>query len=214
VAISRLGFQEFNTATDPGALSCTVPSNTDCIVFAGAYYDSTPGLVSVDLDGSASFTVDVSLTGTGGDQVGIAHLFQAVSAGAHTVNVNWNNALDYVGRLYVVYYSGVDSVGLRDSDGGATNSLTLTTIAGDVVFAVAALDATPTWTNATVFDDTVGGGGIHGTVADMTADGVSETISVTEASTGLGAIVLRPSSGVAAASFVFNYSPMKSMIVR
>jgi len=194
VAISRLNYQRFTDSTDPAALSITVPSGTDAVVFIAGYYDSD-GLTSVDIDGTLTFTVDVSQSSGSNDSCAIAHYLGSVSAGAHTLNVNWASSRDYVGGLYVIYYSGVDSTGLRDSDStsGGT-SLTFTTEVGDVVIVGGGNDADPSFTNATEINYTFGGG-MGAFIADMTADGTSETISITGASAiGWGGIVLRMAS--------------------
>lgn len=210
MAIERLNYQRFTDATDPAALSVTIPSGTDCIVFAAAYYDSD-GLTSVDLDGSSSFTINVAYGGgSGRDCVSLAHLFVSGVSGSHTINVNWASSRDYTGGLYVIYYSGVRSSGLRDSDSIDGNSLTLTTVSGDRVVAVAALDMAATWTNCTEIDDTYGNG-IYGTIADMTADGTSEVISVTDANTALAALVLIPSAAASGNPWYYYAQQLRSL---
>jgi len=210
MAIDLLNYQRFTDATDPAALSVTIPSGTDCIVFAAAYYDSD-GLTSVDLDGSSSFTIDFAYSGGGGrDCVSMAHLFVSGVSGSHTVNVNWASSRDYVGGLYVIYYSGVSSSGLRDSDSIAGASLTLTTMTGDRLVAVAALDGSATWTNCTEIDDTWGGS-LQGTIADMTADGTSEVISINDLNTALAALVLIPSATASGNPWYYYAQQLRSL---
>lgn len=197
MAISRLNYQRFTDSTDPAAISITVPSGTDAIVFVAGYYDSD-GLVSVDIDGSLSFTIDFSQVSSGdADSAAIAHYLGTVSAGGHTLNVNWGSSRDYVGGLYVIYFSGVDSVGIRDTDNtqSASATLTFTTAVGDVVIVGGGTDVDPTVSNATKINYTLNSG-MGAFIAELTADGTSEAIGVSSAANeGWGGIVLRMASG-------------------
>lgn len=179
--------------------SVTIPSNTTAIVLVSASYGFYSGnpLVSayLDLETDQNFTVDANIDGTNDAGIGIGHLFSPNATGAQSINVTVG-AHGYVGHLYIVYYSGTATDGLRDSDAVESTSVTFTTVSGDkaVVCAVDVDNTSISWTNATEFDETAAPASYGIAIADMTADGVSETISTSGSSVALAGIVLKPGS--------------------
>ena len=198
MAIARLtGTQTFHGNDTATEREITVPAGTTCVVVAiTGYHDVT--LTSVNMDGTASFTIDVAPAPNASvNNVYLAHYINAsLTTGSRTLNINWSGEPSYV-QYSVIYYSGVDTTTTtaRDADsssGDSPPSVTVTTVSGDVCVGVAAVDGNVTWTNATSFIEATARAVRH-EVADMTADGTSETIAITQnyGADSLGVIVLR-----------------------
>ncbi len=196
MAIAQEGsLQKSSSAADPLAWNVTIPAGANCVVFASGYYDgANDDLVSVDIGGTQSFTVDFNASGsTGYDMASMAHIVRNdLSTGAVTINVDWDSTRDYVGQHYLLFLSGVQTGNPRDvkSQQSSSPSLSFTTEPDDWVVCIAALDMSPTWTNCTgLASDVVA---LYASIARLIADGSSETIAVTAASTAWGGIVLIP----------------------
>jgi len=195
--ITRLGYQERELADDESeiAWSVTIPANTTAIVVVSstyAFYSGNP-LVSANLNGTQSFSVDVNINPASTTGAGIGHLFSPSSTGNQTINLVVG-AHGYAGYLYVVYYGGTATDGLRDSDAIGGTSLTLTTQSGDYVVS-AACDADNTsisWTNATEIDEYAAPAAFGIAIAETEADGTSEQVSTSGTNVGLVSIVLKP----------------------
>lgn len=203
MAIARLsGAQSFDDNDAATEREITVPAGTTCVVVAITGYNDVT-LTSVNMDGTASFTIDVAPNASVND-VYLAHYINAsLTTGTRTLHINWSGSPSYV-QFSIVYYSGVDTTTTtaRDADsssGDSPPSVTVTTVSGDVCVGVAAADDNVTWTNATSFIEATARAVRH-EVADMTADGTSETIAITQnyGSDSLGVIVLRMGGGGAA----------------
>lgn len=199
--ITREGYEEraLSDSETNFSWSVTIPSNTTAIVLVSASYGFYSGnpLVSayLDLESDQNFTVDANIDGTNEAGVGIGHLFSPNATGAQSINVTVG-AHGYDGYLYIVYYSGTATDGLRDSDAVQATSVGFTTVSGDKVVTCALdVDNTSiTWTNATEFDEYAAPASYGIAIADMTADGVSETISTSGSSVVIAGIVLKPGS--------------------
>lgn len=199
MAIAQVGtVQKSSDRSDPFQWNVTIPDGTTCIVFAASYYDGTgDDLASVDIGGSQVFTVAFNASGsTSFDMASMAVISRAdLTTGAAQININWDSARDYVGQLYLLFLSGVDtSDPLRDSDSqqSLSPSLTFTTVSGDWVVCTACVDATIDWSNYTSeLSEDVSPPGLYGSIMYLLADGVSETIGVTAINTGWGGIVLK-----------------------
>lgn len=194
--ITRESFAEH--ALDAGdnsyAWSVTIPANTTAIVMVATGYGWTANPVtSANLNGTQSFTVDVNLYTNAARGVGVGHLFSPGATGAQTINVTIG-AHGYGVYVWLIFYSGTATDGLRDSDTSATTSIALTTTSGDMVVACA-IDEENTaisWTNATEIDEYAAPASYGNAIAQLTADGVSETVSTSGSNVNMGAIVLKP----------------------
>lgn len=195
-SLTREGYQEYkhDSGETAYAWNVTIPSNTTCIVLTvGGYsvYSGNP-LESANLNGTQNFTVDQNADNSGGVSVGVAHLFSPGATGSQTINFT-TGSYGYDAYVYVIYYSGTATDGLRDSDGGVTNSLTLTTVSGDAVVSVSVREeSTIDFTNATEIDENYLDYGATVGIAETSADGVSETVGTNGAV--LASIVLKPAS--------------------
>lgn len=189
----------------PASFSVTIPAGTDVIVLINAGWNFDLSGASL---GAQNFTIDhESEQGGTNDDIAVAHLFSPSSTGAQTISVSYSSPNGYNSRIYAIYYSGVDTTGLRDSDIADGYSLTLTTTSGDMVVSGAVADAEISWTNATEIasgDATSVG---DTSVAQTSADGASEIVSCTNSATGICALVLIPESEGGGASPVplFDY---------
>jgi len=195
--ITRLGYQERELADSETeiAWSVTIPANTTAIVVVSstyAFYSGNP-LVSANLNGTQSFSVDANINPASTTGAGIGHLFSPSSTGNQTINLVVG-AHGYAGYLYVVYYGGTATDGLRDSDAIGGTSLTLTTQSGDyVVSAACDWDNTSiSWTNATEIDEYAAPAAFGIAIAETEADGTSEQVSTSGTNVGLVSIVLKP----------------------
>jgi len=197
--ITREGFAErvLSDSETEIAWTVTIPASTTAIVItshACAFWSGNP-LVSADLNGTQNFTVDANIDPASDAGVGIGHLFSPGSTGLQTINVTVGSH-GYEGYLYVIYYSGTATDGIRDSDAVGGTSLTLTTQSGDMVVS-AATDADNTsisWTNATEIDEYAAPATYGIAIAQTAADGTSETVSTSGSNVGLVAIVLKPAA--------------------
>jgi hypothetical protein len=196
-------YQALTSGTTEYDISATIPAGTSAIVVAVSNYSFYSGnpLVSAALDPTGSntaFTVDQNLDPASDLGVGIGHLF-TTTTGAKTIRVTTGSFGADGGRIYLVYYSGTASDGLRDSDVATSGAITLTTSAGDVVVTAAMTDddTSITFSNATKFTSSefTTGAGNRGAIAYTTADGASETVSVSTSTVySLASIVLKPGS--------------------
>lgn len=197
--IAREGYQEraLSDSETSFAWSVTIPANTSAIVItahAYSFYGGEP-LVSANLNGTQNFTIDNSIDPASDAGVGIGHLFSPASTGVQTVNIVVG-AHGYAGYLWIIYYSGTATDGLRDNDEIGGTSLTLTTQAGDYVVS-AATDGDNTsisWTNATEIDEYAAPAAYGMAIAETVANGITEQISTSGSNVGLVAIVLKPGS--------------------
>lgn len=197
--IKRESYQERALSSSETEIewSVTIPANTTAIVITVHCYVFWSGnpLVSADLNGTKNFTVDANIDPASEAGVGIGHLFSPGSTGSQTINIVVGSH-GYDGYLYVIYYSGTATDGIRDSDAVGGTSLTLTTQSGDMVVA-AATDADNTsisWTNATEIDEYAAPAAYGASIAQTAADGTSETVSTSGSNVGLVAIVLKPAA--------------------
>ena len=180
------------------AWTVTIPANTTAIVVTVSGYDFYSGnpLVSANLNGSQNFTVDATLDDANDCGVGIGHLFSPASTGSQTINIT-TSAHGYNAYLYLIFYSGTATDGLRDSDSASNASVTLTTAVGDMVVAVAFddWDTSIDWTNATEIDEYAFYYSSGTAIAQLTADGTSETVGTAAGNNrAIAAIVLKPGS--------------------
>lgn len=195
--IARESFQGRVLSDSESSFAWTVniPASTTAIVLtvqAHGFYSGNP-LVSANLNDSQNFTVDANIDPASEAGVGIGHLFSPSSTGSQTVNIVVGSR-GYVGYLWIIYYSGTATDGLRDSDAIGGTSLTLTTVSGDMVVS-AATDADNTsisWTNATEIDEYAAPASYGTAIAQTVADGTSETVSTSGSNVGLVSIVLKP----------------------
>lgn len=200
MAIARESFQERVLADSETVIawSVTIPANTTAIVItahAYSFYSGNP-LISANLNEAQNFTIDANIDPASDAGVGIGHLFSPGSTGSQTINIVVGSH-GYDGYLYVIYYSGTATDGIRDSDAVGGTSLTLTTQSGDMVVA-AATDADNTsisWTNATEIDEYAAPAAYGIAIAQTAADGTSETVSTSGSNVGLVAIVLKAGGG-------------------
>ena len=196
--IKREGFAERVLSAGETEIewTVTIPASTTAIVItahAAAYYSGNP-LVSANLNGTQNFTVDANIDPASEAGVGIGHLFSPGSTGSQTINIVVGSH-GYDGYLYVIYYSGTATDGIRDSDAIGGTSLTLTTQSGDMVVSAATLDNTSiSWTNATEIDEYAAPAEYGIAIAQTAADGTSETVSMSGSNVGLVAIVLKPAA--------------------
>lgn len=199
MAIAREGSVDTSPVgwSAPFSFSVTIPAETDIIVIFDLGWEYN---ISGATLGAQSFTIDHESTqGGSNDDVALLHLFSPSSTGAQNISVSYSTSHGDDSRVYAIYYSGVDTAGLRDSDVADGYSLTLTTQSGDVCVVGAAADSSISWTNATE----LASGGATGvgdtSVAHLTADGTSETISCTNSNSGIVGLVLIPATGGASA---------------
>ena len=188
--ITRLGFAHEEETGFPYSMTVSIPASTNLLVlFDCGYGTSDNRMTAADLGGTQNFTMDYTAKNDDG-YCSVGHLFNPNLSGT-TINIT-KAGMEYNSVYYAVYYSGVSSVG--DTDGGS-NSITLTTTSGNIVIlGGSSADNDPAWTNATVIDSHDTSGGIYTDIAQMTADGVSETISHDGNSSyaGIAGIVLVP----------------------
>lgn len=196
MAIARESYQErvLSDSETEIAWSVTIPASTTAIVITSHCYGFWSGnpLVSANLNGTQNFTVDANIDPASDAGVGIGHLFSPGSTGSQTINIVVGSH-GYDGYLWIIYYSGTATDGIRDSDAIGGTSLTLTTQSGDMVVA-AATDADNTsisWTNATEIDEYAAPASYGMAIAQTAADGTSETVSTGGSNVGLVAIVLK-----------------------
>lgn len=195
--ITRESYAEYllESGDTSHAWTVTIPANTTAIVVAvGGYgfYEGNP-LVSANLNGSQNFTVDATLDDANDCGVGIGHLFSPASTGSQTINIT-TASHGYGAYLYLIFYSGTATDGLRDSDSASSASVTLTTAVGDMVVAVAFDDSDTSidWTNATEIDEYAFTYSSGAAIAQLTADGTSETVGTAAGNRAIAAIVLKP----------------------
>lgn len=195
--ITRESYEErvFSDSETTIAWTVTIPANTTAIVLTVlgyGFYSGNP-LISANLNGTQNFTVDANIDPASDSGAGIGHLFSPGSTGSQTVNITVGGH-GYAGYLYIVYYSGTATDGIRDSDAIGGTSLTLTTQSGDMVVS-AATDSDNTsisWTNATEIDEYAAPASYGIAIAETAADGTSETVSTSGTNVGLVSIVLKP----------------------
>jgi len=180
------------------AWSVTIPSDCTCIVIIGGGYSVYSGepLISADLNGTQSFFVDQSLDAANDSNVFAGHLFSPSATGAQTINFTLG-AHGYDTYVYLLFYKGVATTGLRDSDEAQGTSLTLTTQSGDFVVTVGTDqdNNSITWTNATEIYDYADSAGFSVAIAETVADGTTETVSISGSNCAIAAIVLQPAAG-------------------
>jgi hypothetical protein len=176
------------SAATTGNFNISVPSDTDCLIifvstFNGTADGCTSGTNGVKLE-SNTISPDVEVGGCDSDSTmfqGAAWVFYDPPTG--TVRVDWTFAASTNEHQFAwMAYKGVGSV--RDSsglNGASVPSRTVTTVSGDKVVVMveqyyAGVTAC-TWTNCTGVVDCYDDVSSLLSLAEMTADGASETVS-------------------------------------
>jgi len=187
--ITRIGVEHHELIEFPYIFEATVPVGTTLMVlFDCGYSSGNNRMTAANMETIHDFIMDYTALASGA-YVSIGHLFiDAAHEGSQTINIT-KAGMEYNSIIFGVYYSGVGSIG--DIDGtNASGSITLTTAVGNVVILGASGDDDPAWTNATQIDTHVTGSALYGETAQMTADGLTETISHNAATPAIAGIVL------------------------
>ncbi len=214
MAIERVGNVETAQVgwISPYSFAVNIPSDAEVVVLSLAGFNYN---VSGATLGSQSFTiVNESTAGGSNDDVAQLVLFSPDINGSQNISVAFSSAHGNESRVYASYWKGVNTAdGLRDSDIIDGSSLTLTAVSGDVVVLVASADSSTSWTNATELSSGAAYGVGDTSLAYLTADGTSETVSCTDSSTGLSGIVLRMASGGGASAVPIFGSEISSKVL-
>lgn len=128
---------------NPAGQSVTIPSDANLVAMGWAFYDGNAGsgLLSATLNGAAPDQVSEAVTiNTGGlEEVagGVAVWFNPAT-GSQTLDPAWDGNPTEGPTTIVAFVKGADTSALRDIDSanttaGTANSVTLTTVSGDLV---------------------------------------------------------------------------------
>lgn len=210
MAIERLGYDTVQVGwTTPYSFSVNIPATTNAIVLFITGYDFNASGASL---GAQSFIlVNESTVGGSNDDVCLMYCMSPALTGAQTISISFSSAHGNNSRVYAVYYNGVDTSSIRDSDIVDGYSLTFSTQSGDRVILGASADASLSWTNASEIYSGAAGAVTDTSVADMTADSTSETISCTNSNTGLSGIVLIPAASSSGNPWYYYAQQLRSL---
>lgn len=129
----------FDTAADPTPLSITIPGTATAVYMCWGYFNGTGNGLSTATINSVSFDEAHEIATDGTNNAGGIAAWYNPSTGSQTLDVSWDAAPSGGAGpgVTIVYVLGGNTTAWRDADSaqGSTNSVTLTTVSGDLVIA-------------------------------------------------------------------------------